>query len=103
MTKISNEKIELSATIDLNDQNYLTDIIESEKNLSINMTIFLNESSNEKLYKKLLPIFNQIKDKHRELYELSFKNGWYTLEEAETKKIEEEYNCLNQKLQELSE
>ena len=40
-------------------------------------------------------MFNEIKNLQREVFELSFKKGWYELEKALDNKISEKYNTLN--------
>lgn len=99
--KISNPKTEVPATEQMNDCNYLTSILEIEKNMSVNLTIALNETSNEELYNKLFESFKLVKEAQRNLYELSFKKGWYTLEKAEDTKIAEKYNECHSKINEL--
>ena len=37
----------------------------------------------------------------REVYELMFLNGWYVLEKAESNKIQDKYQTLNQDLNDL--
>ena len=46
-------------------------------------------------------MFKQIKASQRNLFELSFRKGFYTLEKAETNKINEEYNTLLNKFNEI--
>ncbi len=99
--KIQNPKTEVPQTIEMNDENYLNDMLETEKNMSVNMTISLNEASNETLYNELYEMFLQIRNAQRNLYELAFRKGWYSLEKAEQTKISEEYNSLTQSLNEL--
>ena len=89
--KIQNPKIELDSSIEMNDENYLNDILETEKNMSVNFTYALNEASNETLFNEIYEMFKQIKEAQRNLFELSFRKGFYTLEKAETNKINEEY------------
>ena len=101
MTKVNNPKTEIPPTIDMNDYNYLYDMLETEKNLSVNMVNVLNEISNETLFNKLEPLFMEIKQSQRNLFELFFANGWYVLEEAEGKKIGEKVAELQIKLNEL--
>lgn len=98
---IQNEQTEVSKTEQMNDRDYVNDILETEKNMSVNMTIALNEASNEKLYDELFDIFKSIKQEQRSLYELMFRNGWYSLEKAPEQKITQSYNKLEQKYQEL--
>lgn len=99
--KIQNPKIELDSSIEMNDENYLNDILETEKNMSVNFTYALNEASNETLFNEIYEMFKQIKEAQRNLFELSFRKGFYTLEKAETNKISEEYNTLLNKFNEI--
>ncbi|MFI3308013.1 MAG: spore coat protein [Mycoplasmatota bacterium] len=87
--KISNKKVEVPKTDGLNDQTILSSILNVEKNMSTDLNIALNECSCEQHYKKILKIFNDVRNSQRSIYELSFSLGWYQLEEAETKKINE--------------
>lgn len=99
--KVQNPKIELDNSIEMNDENYLNDILETEKNMSVNFTYALNEASNETLFNEIYEMFKQIKEAQRNLFELSFRKGFYTLEKAETNKINEEYNTLLNKFNEI--
>ena len=42
--KVQNPKIELDSSIEMNDENYLNDILETEKNMGVNFTYALNAS-----------------------------------------------------------
>ena len=99
--KVQNPKIELDSSIEMNDENYLNDILETEKNMSVNFTYALNEASNETFFNEIYEMFKQIKEAQRNLFELSFRKGFYTLEKAETNKINEEYNTLLNKFNEI--
>lgn len=99
--KVQNPKIELDSSIEMNDENYLNDILETEKNMSVNFTYALNEASNETLFNEIYEMFKQIKEAQRNLFELSFRKGFYALEKAETNKINEEYNTLLNKFNEI--
>ena len=99
--KVQNPKIELDSSIEMNDENYLNDILETEKNMSVNFTYALNEASNETLFNEIYEMFKQIKEAQRNLFELSFRKVFYTLEKAETNKINEEYNTLLNKFNEI--
>ena len=99
--KVQNPKIELDSSIEMNDENYLNDILETEKNMSVNFTYALNEASNETLFNEIYEMFKQIKEAQRNLFELSFRKGFYTLEKAETNKINEEYNTLFNKFNQI--
>lgn len=99
--KLQNPKIEIDSSIEMNDENYLNDILETEKNMSVNFTYALNEASNETLFNEIYEMFKQIKEVQRNLFELSFRKGFYALEKAETNKINEEYNNLLNKFNEI--
>lgn len=93
---IGNPKIEVPATLEMNDRDYVNAMLETEKNMSNNLSVALNEASNNELYNSYFDMFEDIKDAARVCYDLMFEKGWYQLEGAEETKIE-------QKLQELKE
>lgn len=99
--KIQNTKTEVPQTSKMNDKDFLNDMIETEKNMSVNFTYALNEASNEELFKEIYSMFQSIKQSQRDIFELAFKKGWYSLEKAETNKINEEYNMLSQTFSEI--
>lgn len=99
--KIQNPKTEVLETMEMNDENYLNDLLENVKNMSNNLSIALNEASNENLFNELKTVFDKIKVVQRELFELSFSLGWYTLEKADEIKINEKQNELSQKLNQI--
>lgn len=99
--EIKNSKKEVPTGIEMNDRDYLNSILELEKNMSNNYSIALNEASNEYLYEDYFTLFEDTKDAARECYNLMFKNGWYTLEEAEEQKVNEKINCFEQELKNL--
>ena len=99
--KISNIKVPVPTGIKMNDKDYLNSILELEKNMSNNYSIALNEASNDDLYEDYFTFFEDTKDMARDLYNLAFKNGWYTLEKAEENKIQEKINCFQTELTDL--
>lgn len=42
-------------------ENYLNDILETEKNMSVNFTYALNEASNETLFNEIYEMFKQLR------------------------------------------
>lgn len=87
----------------MNDKEYIMDILESEKNLSVNMTFALNEASCDKLYKSYLKMFENINKKVKEIFDLSYKLGFYKLEKEEAKKIKSTIKALTQELSSSSD
>lgn len=99
--KIENPKTEVPETKELNDRDYLNSILESLKNMSDNFSIALNECSNEAMYKEVFTMFQNTKDLARETYDLMFRNGWYSLEQAEEQKIMSKQNDCTLKMKQL--
>ena len=100
--KICNPKTEVPTGTGLNDKDYLNSVLSLLKDMEKNYVMVLTEASNEYLFGKYENMFNDIKNLQRDVYELAFKNGWYTLEKAEDTKITEKYNMLNQEFTDLS-
>lgn len=100
--KVECEKTEVPENTNMNDRDFLNDILESEKNISNNLSIALNEASCEDLFSTFYDIYDECQEAQRLLFDLVFKKGWYTLEKATDQKIDEKYNELSQKLNQLS-
>lgn len=101
--KVQNPKTEVTCSKEMNDCDYLNTILELEKNMSNNLSTALNEASNEDLYNEIFDMFTQVKESARELFQLSFKKGWYSLEKANTNKVQTKHQELTQKLKEIQE
>ena len=101
--KICNPKVEVPCTINMNDKDYLNTVLNTEKALVKAYAVALTEASNNDLYNDYLDMFNDISDAQRSTFELSFNKGWYTLEEAESTKIDEKYTLLQQQLNEITD
>ena len=98
---VQNPKIEVPQSIEMNDRDYLNDILEGEKNMSNNLATVLNEASNETFFEDVFEMFAESKAMVRGLYTLMFQKGWYSLEKAEQTKIDQKMNELSGKLSEL--
>lgn len=101
--KICNPKVEVPKGPALNDKDYLNSCLSLLKEMEKNYTVALTEASNENLFGKYDEIFNEIKSLQREVFELAFRKGWYTLEKAPTNKVSEKYEMLNKEFEGLSE
>ncbi len=98
---IQNKKTEVPAGITLNDKDYMNTLLSSLKEMTKNYATALTEISNEKLYKEFKKIFDATSSLQRETYELMFKNGWYSIEEADNKKVDNKYNMFSQEITDL--
>ena len=73
----------------MSDKEYIMDTLDTLKSLSVNMTYAMNEASCEKLYKEYYNMFKEINKETKEVFDLAYKLGYYTLESEEEKKIGE--------------
>lgn len=99
---ISNPKQEVCGGISMNDKDYITDILSSLKCLVKDYTVALTEASNDSLHSKYLNMFSNFDNLQREVYQLMFRKGWYTIEKADDNKITQKYDLLNQELTDLN-
>lgn len=99
--KIENPKTEIPKGIELNDSDYLQELLTCLKEMKKNFSTAETEASNEILFNKYKSMCEEITTLQRKAYELSFKNGWYSIEKEDTNKINEKLNELNQKLNDL--
>ena len=102
MKQIKNEETKIQKDECLNDEDILNDILLSEKNISNSYSVAINEMSNKYLYKKIMSIFEDTKDMARDIYNLMFTKGWYTITPEEDTKIEKSYTKYSNKMNELS-
>ncbi len=100
--KICNPKTDVPSGIKENDKDYLNASLSLLKEMEKNYTVALTEASNEHLFSKYEEMFNEIKSLQREVFELAFRKGWYSLEKAEDTKVNEKYNMLNEEYNGLS-
>ena len=101
-SKVKCEETKQEKTKCMTDRDFLNDILSSEKDITSNTATSITEASNRNLASLFLDFFDITEQLQREAYELAWNNGWYTLEEAETKKIKEEVKNLTKRLDELS-
>ena len=99
--QIKNPKTEVPKGMNLNEKDYLNSLLSCLKDMEKNYTIAMTEASCESLYQQYLETFLRIADLQRETYELMFQMGWYILEKADRKKIQDEYSTLNQEFTDL--
>ncbi len=101
--EISNPKTNVPKGKNLNDKDYMNSLLSTLKEMVKNYAIALTEASNETLYKQYKEMFLEYADFQREVFEVMFKKGWYSLEVAEEQKINKKHQMLKQELTDLSE
>ncbi len=87
----------------MSDKEYIMDTLDTLKSLSVNMTYAMNEASCEKLYKEYYNMFKEINKETKEVFDLAYKLGYYTLESEEEKKIKSSLKTLSQELESVSD
>ena len=80
--KVSNPKLEVKEGLNLNDLDYMTNLLSTLKAMVKDMTVALTEASNSKIYSEYKNMYEELLKLQRASYELMFKLGWYTLEET---------------------
>lgn len=99
--QISNPKVEVPTGICCNDKDYITSLLSCLKEMSKNYVIAMTEASNESLYEKHRRVFLELQTLQREVYELMFRKGWYSLEKSEGQKIMQKQQLLAQEYQDM--
>lgn len=75
----------------MNDQEYMTDMLLSEKKMSSNYDTFASECVNTQLRDDFLNIFSQGHKTQTDLFKLAQNKGWYQVEQAPSAKIDAAY------------
>lgn len=100
--EIKNSKTKVPTGITLNDKDYISSLLSTLRMLVKNYAVSLTEASNETLYQEYKMMFDSYSSLQREVYELMFRKGWYTLEKAEPVKVDNKYQILNQEFMNLN-
>lgn len=100
--KVSNPKIEVSGGMNLNEKDFISSLLSCLKSMEKNFVVALTEASNEDLYNEYYLMFQEISKLQREVYEIMFRHGWYSMEKAEQQKIEQKIQMLRQEIQSLN-
>ena len=101
--QISNPKTEVSKGTSINDKDYMNSLLSCLKEMVKNYAIALTEASNETIYNEYKTMFDNYSNLQREVFEIMFRKGWYSLEKAETLKVNNKYQTLNQEFIDLNE
>jgi len=100
--KITNPETQIQKGPQMNERDFVNDLLSTEKYLSMSYSTTLNEASHQALYQDLLTISNETHQSQRDLYNLMFKNGWYALEAADTQKLQQSHQQFSGYIQQQS-
>ena len=98
---VNNDKTKVPTGKKLNDKDYINCLLSSLKEMVKSYALALTEVSNKNLYNSYKSMFDNYSLLQREVYELMFRNGWYSLEKAEIQKISNKVQMLNQEITDL--
>ncbi|WP_027409973.1 spore coat protein [Anoxybacteroides tepidamans] len=88
---IQNQETQVPKTPQMNERDFLNDVLATEKYMTTSYSVFLHEASHHQLYQDMLNIFTETQNCQRELYNLMFKKGWYKIEPADQQKLQQAY------------
>lgn len=74
---------------DMNERDYLNDILANQKYLTDNFNVFAREASHEDLYNDVKQILMETHDNTRKLFNLMFEEGYYKLQAAQKEEIQQ--------------
>lgn len=89
--KIKNPKTQVPNTPQMNERDFINDLLATEKYLTTSYSMALHEASHAGLYQDVLNIFTETQNCQRDIYELMFKKGWYAVEAADQQKLQQSY------------
>lgn len=98
---ISNPKTNVPSGKSLNEKDYINFLLSSLKEIGKNYATALTEASNENLFNSYKMMFDNYIILQREVYEIMFRKGWYSLEKVEVQKINNKFQILNQEISDL--
>jgi len=73
----------------INDRDTVNFALAQEKYITDNLNIFAREASHRLLHNDIMNILNETHAMARELFNLMFRKGWYTLEAEQPQKLAE--------------
>ena len=89
--QVQNPETQVPKTPQMNERDFLNDMLTTEKYMTSAYSVYLHEASNQPLYQEMMNIFTETQNCQRELYNLMFKKGWYKLEAADPQKLQQMY------------
>lgn len=75
----------------MNDRDYLNDILATEKYLTDSFNVAAWEASNDALHQDVMTVLTECHQAARDAYNLMFQYGWYKLEAEEQQKLNQSY------------
>ncbi|RAV19900.1 spore coat protein [Paenibacillus contaminans] len=80
---------------EMNDRDYINDILTQEKYLTSGYNTGLNEMQNPQLHQTIQQILNDVHQSQTQLFNLMFQNGWYKMKAADAQEITQAHTQFN--------
>jgi spore coat protein CotF len=75
----------------MNDRDYLNEILATEKYLTDSFNVAAREASNDDLYKDVMTVLTECHQAARDAFNLMFQYGWYKLEAEQQQQLTQSY------------
>ncbi|MGE7183839.1 spore coat protein [Peribacillus sp. NPDC006672] len=89
--KVQNPESPVAKTPQMNDRDFINDMLTTQKYFSNSYSVALNEMSNQALFQDIFSVSKENQEMQRELYNLMFEKGWYSLEKAQATSLGQSY------------
>ena len=89
--KIQNPSTPVQKTPQMNERDFINDILTTQKYFTNSYSVAINEMSHQSLFQDISNIANETQLMQRELYNMMFQKGWYGLEQAPIAGLNQSY------------
>ncbi|MEJ9228490.1 spore coat protein [Peribacillus butanolivorans] len=89
--KVQNPESPVAKTPQMNDRDFINDMLATEKYFCNSLSVALHEMSNHALFHDIFSVSKENQEMQRELYNLMFEKGWYSLEKAQPNSLSQTY------------
>lgn len=88
---IKNPTTQFHKGVEMSDRDRLNDMLSTEKWLTDGYNVFVRETSFQSLYNDILRLLNETHHAARDIFNLMFEKGWYTLHPEQPSQIAKSY------------
>ncbi|HHW72551.1 MAG TPA: spore coat protein [Firmicutes bacterium] len=88
---IKNPSTQVSQDAQFNDRDCLNDMLATEKWLTDGFNVMAREASHQSLHNDIMNILNETHQATRDLFNLMFEKGWYTIQPEQPTQVAKEY------------
>lgn len=89
--KIQNPESPVDKSPQMNDRDFINDMLATEKYLCNSYSVALHEMSNQDLFEDIFSVSKENQEMQRHLYNVMFEKGWYGLEKAQSDALSQSY------------